>query len=229
MKKIFKLLYFGTWGYGKAGLEGLLNSNTVDIVEVYTKWQPDQPNFYMDQVKDLAIANNLNCINTHKTCITSIDFNKSILRHKDIDFVLSCCYDRIFKPDVLASPKIMAINVHPSLLPKYRGIKPLENAIIQNEKEVGVTIHKLEKELDSGEVLFQKGGIEVLSQLTYNDLYNSQCELISQMVYDFFQSPELYIDQATEQDENNISIAPRLPFLIEGNMTVNEIISLSKN
>lgn len=227
MKK-FRVLFFGTWGYGKAGLEGLLKSNNVEIVEVFTKWQPDKPNVYMDQVKSLATKNNLNSVNTHKKYCTTTEFTNSIFKHKDIDFVFSCCYDRIFKSEVVSFPKKMPVNVHPSLLPKYRGVKPLENAIVNNEDEVGVTLHELEKELDSGKILYQKGGIKIRSDQTYDDLYEQQCDLISHMVYTFFQSPEIFIEKALEQDEINISFAPRLPFLIEGNMKVKEIIALSK-
>ena len=86
MKKL-RVLFFGTWGYGRAGLEGILNSKNVEIVQVYTKWNPDKPDKYMDQVRELALNNNIPVFNTLKEICSTTEFNNSILSHKNIDFV----------------------------------------------------------------------------------------------------------------------------------------------
>jgi len=227
MKKL-RVLFFGTWGYGRAGLEGILNSKNVEIVQVYTKWNPDKPDKYMDQVRELALNNNIPVFNTLKEICSTTEFNNSILSHKNIDFVFSCCFDRIFKPDILNFPKIKSLNVHPSLLPKYRGVKPLENAIIHGEKEIGITIHELEKELDSGKIIHQIGGIPISEKMTFKELYNKQCIIIKKIIQQFFDSPEHYLKNAKTQNISDISWAPRLPFAIEDKSTVWEIRNRAK-
>lgn len=70
-------------------------------------------------------------------------------------FLVSVCYKYILPEDVLALPSIAALNMHRSLLPKYPGLKPLEKALAAGEKEVGLTIHRMVAEVDSGKTLGQ--------------------------------------------------------------------------
>lgn len=219
----YRILYFGTWGYGRAGLKGLLNSKNVEIVQVYTKWDPYKPNKYMDQVKELAFNNNIPFFNTKREICSVKEFNNSILSHSDIDLLISCCFDRIFNQKVLRFPKIKALNVHPSLLPKYRGVKPLENAIVNGEKETGITIHELEKELDSGKIIHQIGGISIEETLTYAELYNNQCNVIINIIQEYFNNPQHFLNNAKPQDDSKVSWAPRLSFAINDELTVKEI------
>lgn len=219
----YRILFFGTWGYGKAGLEGLLGIKNVEIVQVYTKWDPEKPDGYMDRVKKLADKHSISVFNTKKEICSAKEFNSSILNHSNIDFIISCCFDRIFKEEVLSFPKIKPLNVHPSLLPKYRGIKPLENAIIKGEKETGVTIHELEKELDSGKIVHQIGGIPITDTMTYKELYDKQCNIITKIIQEFFNSPEYYLKNARRQDISKITWAPRLSFSINDESSIMEI------
>jgi len=219
----YTVLYFGTWGYGKAGLQGLLKSENVIIKEVFTKWNPGNKNMYMDQVRILAEENNIPVFNTLKERCSAEQFTRAVVKHNHIDFIVSCCYDRIFKPEILSLPDRMAINVHPSLLPKYRGIKPLENAIVNGEKETGVTLHELEKDLDSGKIIHQIGEIKIKKTNTYQKLYAKQCKAITLVLSEFFKKPEFYLANRKPQNKKQVSWAPRLSFEIRDDDTVKEI------
>ena len=88
---------------------------------------------------------------------TSNAYKKFFLDVKKIkpDLLLVHSYSMIIKNDILKIPRLGGLNIHASLLPKYRGCNPIEWAIINNEKKTGVTLHKLTAKLDSGEILSQ--------------------------------------------------------------------------
>jgi len=177
----------------------------------------------MNRVKNLAMQNGINIYNTDKRKLSRNEFENCIFSCEKPDFILSCCYDRIFSKSILEFPKIAALNVHPSLLPSYRGIKPLENAIINGDKTIGVTLHKLTTELDAGEIILQQGGINITDTNTYDELYNQQGILISKIFDRFFKNPYYYLQNGKKQDEKKISFAPRTQFEINITDTVKEI------
>ncbi len=78
------------------------------------------------------------------------------LRAFDPDLLVVAAYGQILKPDVIAAPKFGAINVHASLLPKYRGASPIAHAIQAGETQSGVTIIRISLGLDAGEMLSQE-------------------------------------------------------------------------
>lgn len=97
----------------------------------------------------------------------TIKFIESI----SIDLLLSVNYLFLVEEDIISWPKTAAINIHGSLLPKYRGRTPHIWAIINNEKITGITAHKIEIGCDSGEILFQKK-IKISSKETGAGLLN---------------------------------------------------------
>lgn len=79
----------------------------------------------------------------------------------EYDLAILVAYGKLIPKEILEIPKLGFINVHPSLLPKYRGPSPIQTAILDGEKTTGVTIMKLDEELDHGPILAQKEiGIE---------------------------------------------------------------------
>jgi len=75
---------------------------------------------------------------------------------KKTDLVLVAAYGRIFSEDILEMPKYGFLNLHPSLLPKYRGPTPIQAAILNNDKSTGVTVIRMNSEIDSGPIISQK-------------------------------------------------------------------------
>jgi len=86
------------------------------------------------------------------------DVNSSFIsqmRDSSPDIIVVVAFGKILSPEFLSIPKICALNVHPSLLPRYRGPAPIPWAIIKGEKETGITIHKIEEEVDKGKIVLQ--------------------------------------------------------------------------
>lgn len=72
------------------------------------------------------------------------------------DIIFSIHFDRILSEDIYQLAKICAINLHPSLLPKYRGMIPFQSVILNGETETGITIHHIKEEVDDGNIIVQK-------------------------------------------------------------------------
>ena len=71
------------------------------------------------------------------------------------DLIISAYYRKIFPKELIEIPRLGIVNVHPSLLPYYRGPVPTAWAILNNEKEFGITIHKIDAGIDTGDILVQ--------------------------------------------------------------------------
>lgn len=78
------------------------------------------------------------------------------LKKKEWDFFFVLAYGKILPKEILKIPKLGVLNLHPSLLPKYRGPSPIMSAILDDQKKTGISIMKLDKEMDHGPILVQK-------------------------------------------------------------------------
>lgn len=96
-------------------------------------------------VKNWAIENNIKYLQPEK--ITKDIFNQ------DFDFALVVAFGKILPEEILDMPKFGSLNIHYSLLPKYRGASPVESAILNKEKETGVSIQKMKYKMDSGPIV----------------------------------------------------------------------------
>jgi methionyl-tRNA formyltransferase len=115
----------------------------------------------------------------------------SFIKHANIDVLFSINYLFIVENDILTLPRKYAINLHGSLLPKYRGRTPHVWAIINNEKETGITAHLMTDKCDEGEILYQER-IEINENATGNDL-----------LLEFFHKYPVIISKVIKMIENN--------------------------
>lgn len=104
-------------------------------------------------VKVWTEENNIECI-TPKSLRTEETYN--ILKNYNADLFLVASYGKIVPKNILDLPKHNTLNIHPSLLPKYRGPSPLQEQILHDEKNVGVTIMLMDEEVDHGPIIKQE-------------------------------------------------------------------------
>ena len=90
-----------------------------------------------------------------KTSLKYKNFLKQVKKLRP-DFFLINSYSMLLKKDLLKIPKNGGFNIHAGLLPKYRGCNPIEWAIINGEKKVGVTLHRVDTKIDAGNIIKQK-------------------------------------------------------------------------
>jgi methionyl-tRNA formyltransferase len=102
--------------------------------------------------KELALAHNIPVLTPEKLDSDTI----SAIREYGCDYALVVAYGKIFPEELIASFQRGVLNVHYSLLPKYRGATPLETALLNGESTTGVTIQKMVKAMDAGDIIAQE-------------------------------------------------------------------------
>lgn len=125
------------------------------------------------------------------------------------DLILVVSFGRILSEEFLAIPEKYCLNVHGSLLPKFRGAAPVAHAVIAGEPVTGVTVQKIAKKLDTGPIL-HTAEIEIGKHEHAGELYNRMAELAGSALVDALRLVEAGKDEFTEQDEALASRAPKL-------------------
>lgn len=151
-----KIVFMGTPDFSRVSLEKIYNAG-FDIVGVVTT--PDRPagrgmKLVESEVKKFAVEKGLTIFQPEK--ISKNDEFKDAIRALDPDLVIVVSYGVILPKSFLKIPKLGCINVHPSLLPKYRGSAPIQWAILNGDEETGVSIMYLDEGMDSGDVIKQQ-------------------------------------------------------------------------
>ena len=106
------------------------------------------------------------------------------VRELNSDLAIVTSYSQKISKDMLDSTKDGFVNVHPSLLPEYRGANPYSHVIINGEYQTGVTIHKMDEDFDTGEILLQNA-IQIMSNDTMGTIFNKLNRLSSEVLVQF--------------------------------------------
>ncbi|OGH72563.1 MAG: methionyl-tRNA formyltransferase [Candidatus Magasanikbacteria bacterium RIFCSPLOWO2_01_FULL_43_20b] len=154
-----KTVFFGTHNFAATILEGIINNPLFDIQLVIT--QPDKPvgrkqELQKSPVKLLAEKHGLPITQPVSLKSYALHPAPEDIGHMTYDVGICAQYGLIIPEDILNAPKHGIINVHTSLLPKYRGASPIQSALINGEEETGVTLMKMDAGLDTGPILWQK-------------------------------------------------------------------------
>jgi len=123
------------------------------------------------------------------------------LRDLKTDLFVIASYGKILPTELLNIPPFGSINVHPSLLPKYRGPSPIENAILNNEKEIGVTIMLVDKEMDHGPILAQQKLEIPILNLQFPKIHNALAELGGKLLIETI--PKLLKKEIKPKEQNH--------------------------
>lgn len=180
-----RAVFMGTPAFAATILERLLPADVLTIVAVYT--QPDRPagrgkNVSSPPVKELALRHGIAVEqpeNFKKT--PQGDAALAALAAYAPDVLLVAAYGLILPQRVLDIPTLMPINVHASLLPKYRGAAPIQRAIMNGDAVTGVTIMRMEAGLDTGPILLQRAvgiGLGDTSAALHEELASEGADLL---------------------------------------------------
>lgn len=151
-----RIIFIGTGEIGALALEALVKAPEHDVLAVVT--QPDKPvgrqlKLAASPIKDLAFRLHLQIYQPEKIgSATSV----AQLKYLRPDVIVVAAYGQILPKAVLELPRKGCLNLHASLLPKYRGASPIHAAIAGGEKESGVTIMYMDEGLDTGDILLQE-------------------------------------------------------------------------
>lgn len=217
-----KIVFMGTPNAARASLERLLQDKH-EIVAVYT--QPDKPagrgnKLMASPVKEIALQMNLPIYQPTK--IRTAEALETFKSH-NADVAVVVAYGRILPQTFLEAFPKGAINVHFSLLPKYRGAAPVNWAIVNGETKTGVTTMKMDAGLDTGAMLLQRE-IEIGADENAIDLISK----LSTLGADLLSETLAMFDELTAQpqDDSQATFAPIMKKedgLIDWNLTATEI------
>jgi len=170
-----RIIFAGTPDFAAKHLASLIESQH-DVVAVYTK--EDTPSgrgkkLQPSAVKTLALEHELPIV---QPASLKTDEALKTLNEFDADLMVVVAYGLILPQAILDTPKLGCINVHGSLLPKWRGAAPIQRAIWAGDAQSGVTIMQMDKGLDTGAMLF-KASLDIADDETSATLYDRLAEL----------------------------------------------------
>lgn len=205
-----RIIFMGTPDFAVASLQALLNSGQ-EVVAVITA--PDKPagrgqKLNESAVKKFAVENDLKVLQPEK--LKNPEFLAE-LKSLNADLQVVVAF-RMLPEVVWNMPKHGTINLHASLLPQYRGAAPINWAIINGEKESGVTTFFLKHEIDTGDVLFAEK-VTITESMTAGDLHDQLMLVGAQLLSKTVAAIETGDYQEIPQDsfeEENLKHAPKI-------------------
>lgn len=205
-----RVVYFGTPPFAARVLEYLLN-NGVEIVAVISK--PDRPKGRSLEpvptpVKQAALSFNSNLLVYQPETVSAPEF-APVLTACNADLFVVVAYGEIIKQHLLDMPKRGCINLHASLLPKYRGAAPIQRCIIAGEKETGVTIMHMVKKMDAGDMI-KKVVVSIEPDTTFGELEETLCTEGQKALLDVIQEFATGEPERTPQDHSQATFAPKI-------------------
>ncbi len=168
-KPAIKIIFWGTPYFSAKILEALIKA---DFSPILTITAPDKPKGrgmekQASEAKRMAIKHGLNVSQPEK--LRETGFLEQI-RALEPDLFIVASYGKIIPKTILEIPKLGCLNVHPSLLPCYRGASPIQSVILNGDKETGVTIMLMDEEMDHGPILATSKFAITNSKITFKEL-----------------------------------------------------------
>jgi methionyl-tRNA formyltransferase len=141
----------------------------------------------------------------------SVNNEESIAKFRELkpDVIVVVAFGQILKKKLLEIPKYDCINVHASLLPKYRGAAPINWAIINGESETGITIMQIEEGLDSGDIILSQS-ISITPKDDFESLHDKLSVLGGELLIKALEEIKIGKDNRVPQDDNLSSYAPMI-------------------
>lgn len=203
-----KIIFFGSSHFAVPSLEALIKSKH-EVVGVVT--QPDKQKgrhlrLAGTDVKSVALGAKLKIFQPE-----NIKFKESVkfLKSMDADVFVIVAYGQILSQEVLDIPKIMPINIHASLLPRYRGAAPINWAIINAEKKTGITVIYVTAKMDAGPIIMQEE-IKIEDQDTSVTLEEKLRKCGAKLLIEALGCIDKKDYRLIEQEENGVIYAPKL-------------------
>ena len=206
--KSLNIIFAGTPDFAAQHLQAILNSQH-NVIAVYT--QPDKPagrgkKLQASPVKQLAEQNN---IRVYQPKSLRKEEAQSELKALNADVMVVVAYGLILPKAVLDAPRLGCLNVHGSILPRWRGAAPIQRSIWAGDAQTGVTIMQMDEGLDTGDML-HKVYCDILPTETSTSLYNKLAELAPSALIDVLDNLENGKFIAEKQDDSQSNYAEKL-------------------
>jgi len=207
-----KIIFMGTPVFAVPALEALLNAG-YEIPLVFT--QPDKPRgrghkVSFSPVKECACRHNIE-VYQPLSLRKGEDSEKSLELIKNInpDVIIIAAYGQILPNEILNLPRLGCVNIHASLLPRWRGAAPINFCIMNGDTESGITIMQMETGIDTG-AMFLSEKCPIGENTTASELHDVLSEIGARLIVKFMEKPDEYIRCKTAQDETQATHAPMI-------------------
>ncbi len=212
-----KIVFMGTPEFAVPCLKALVSAGH-DVEAVFT--QPDKPNgrkmkLIFSPVKKVALERGITVLQPN-SLRNGEEAERAFQELEAIqpDCIVVAAYGQILPKSILELPKYGCINVHASLLPKYRGAAPIHYAILNGEKESGVTIMQMAEGLDTGDMLLKKS-VEIFENEITEELHDRLSEVGAELLIEALEGIEKGTITPEPQDDSQSSYAS----MIQKNMS----------
>lgn len=204
-----RIVFMGTPDFAVASLKALAESGKHEIIGVVT--QPDRPkgrgrHMLMTPVKEYALTQGYTVYQPLK--VKAPEFVQILLGLQP-DLIVVAAFGQLLSKEILDLPRYGCINVHASLLPKYRGAAPLHYAILNGEKESGVTIMQMDIGMDTGDML-SKVSVPIGEEMTMGELHDVLKEQGAQLLLQTIEQIDNGTVKAVKQMEAEATYAKLL-------------------
>lgn len=200
--KNLKVIFMGTPKFAAVILEDLISvCNVIGVVSQPDRLKDKKGNLVVPEVKEVAIKHNIDVMQPLKI---REDYQEIINYNPDI--IITCAYGQIIPKEVLELSKYGAINIHASILPKYRGGAPIHHAIINGDDETGITIMYMSEAMDEGNIIKQKS-IKILPDDNLETMFDKLSILGKDLIITTLPEIIAGTNSSIKQDENQVSYA----------------------
>lgn len=214
-----KVVFMGTPSFSVPILKAINNSNH-KIVEVYSQ-PPNKKNRGL-RVQNSAVHDYANKLNIPVRCPVKLDDESEINHLKKLkpDLVIVVAYGKILPEKLLNIENLSFLNVHASLLPRWRGAAPIQRAIMMGDKETGISIMKIVPKLDAGPILIQSK-LSINNKVNYEEMSEKMSDLGAKLIIDALELIKNNKANFTPQDETKVVYAKKIA-KIESKINWNE-------
>ena len=196
INKETKIIFMGTPEFSKVVLEEFIKRYKVRAVVSQPDYNRDRHgNVIYSPVKKLCMDNEILVLQPDK-----IRNHVDEILALEPDLIITCAYGQIIPKEILNYPKYGCINIHASLLPKYRGGAPIERAIMNGDKETGITIMYMNEGMDTGDMITSRS-IPILDTDTNTTLRDKLSHLGAEMLLEVF--PNILSGNITRTKQND--------------------------
>lgn len=196
-----KLIFFGASKFATPSLEALIK-NKYNVIAVVTQPDREAGRGYEKNIspaKETALKYGVKILQPEK--IKDAEFIE-VMKEMSPELNIVCSYGKIIPEEIIEIPKYKTLNIHPSLLPKYRGSSPIQTAILHGDKETGITIMLIDKEMDHGPIIKnQKIKIKNQNIITYEELSKQLAQKSADLLIKTL--PDWFAGKITPYEQNH--------------------------
>lgn len=213
------ILFMGTPEFSVSILKSI-NESAHNLLAVYT--QPAKKKLRGQKTIDTPVYNYAKNFNIPIRCPDTINTKQELefIKNLKADIAIVVAYGKILPEELLSNSKIPFINIHASLLPKWRGAAPIQRAIMNMDEETGISFMKIVKELDAGPVM-KSIKINIEKDTTYEDLNQRMSFLSASAVIECLNTIEKKQEKFIPQDDTKATYAKKINKL-EGKISWND-------